>query len=157
VRRILCATDFSDAAAPAERLAVTLAQPLGAEVVLIHVASESPLWRETVGTPDVRAVFEAQRHWATDTLTKRVEAMNRDGARARWLLRVGVAWEEVVRAAAEEDADMIVMGTHGRTGLDRLLLGSVAERVVRRAPCPVLTVQPDHGGLAKEEESRDSR
>ena len=50
---------------------------------------------------------------------------------------------EIVRLAAEERADMIVMGTQGRTGLDRLLLGSVAERVIRRAPCPVLTVRPD--------------
>jgi nucleotide-binding universal stress UspA family protein len=57
-------------------------------------------------------------------------------------VRVGGAWSEIVRLATEEHADMIVMGTQGRTGLHRLLLGSVAERVIRQAPCPVLTVRP---------------
>jgi nucleotide-binding universal stress UspA family protein len=144
VKRILCPTDFSDAAAPAERQAVVLARPLGAELVLLHVASESPLWRETLGTPQVRAVFEAQRKWAADALAERAVALAGQGVSARCLVKVGVPWEEIVRVAADEGADMIVMGTQGRTGLDRLLLGSVTERVVRRAPCPVLTVRPDH-------------
>jgi nucleotide-binding universal stress UspA family protein len=56
---------------------------------------------------------------------------------------VGVPWQEIVRLAVEEHADMIVMGTQGRTGLERLLLGSVAERVIRQAPCPVVTVRHD--------------
>jgi nucleotide-binding universal stress UspA family protein len=150
VKRLLCPTDFSVAAAPAERLAVTMAQALGAELVLLHVASESPLWRESVGTAQVRAVFEAQRKWAAETLAARCEGPGGQGLSARWVLKVGVPWEEIVRAATEEHADMIVMGTHGRTGLDRLLLGSVTERVVRAAPCPVLTVRPDHreGGVS---------
>ena len=92
---------------------------------------------------DVRAVFEGQRKWAADTLGARAEALAAQGVAARVVVRVGLPWEEIVRLAAEEHADMIVMGTQGRTGLDRLLLGSVAERVIRRAPCPVLTVPPD--------------
>jgi len=66
-------------------------------------------------------------------------------------VKVGAPWQEIVRLAADEHADMIVMGTQGRSGLDRLLLGSVAERVVRHAPCPVLTVRPhpdDEGGAS---------
>jgi nucleotide-binding universal stress UspA family protein len=144
VKRVLCPTDFSDAAAPAERLAVTMAQALGAELVLLHVASESPLWRESVGTAQVRAVFEAQRKWAADTLAQRCQAPGGQAASARWILKVGVPWQEIVRTAADEHVDMIVMGTHGRTGLDRLFLGSVTERVMRTASCPVLTVRPDH-------------
>ena len=151
MKRILCATDFSDSAAPAERLAVTLAGPLGAEVVFLHVASEAPLWRESAGTAQVRAVFEAQSKWAAGTLTERAGAVNAHGVSARWLLRVGGAWQEIVGAATEEHADLIVMGTHGRTGLDRLLLGSVAEHVVRRAPCPVVTVPPEDLAAAKKE------
>jgi nucleotide-binding universal stress UspA family protein len=151
VKRIVCATDFSDSAAPAERLAVTLAGPLGAEVVFVHVASEAPLWRESAATAQVRAVFEAQRKWAADTLAERAGTVSADGVTARWLLRVGGAWQEIVGAATEEHADLIVMGTHGRTGLDRLLLGSVAEHVVRRAPCPVLTVPPDDRSKSKKE------
>jgi nucleotide-binding universal stress UspA family protein len=143
MKRLLCATDFSEPAVAAERQAVRLARALGAELVLVHVASEAPLWRESVYTPDVRAVFEGQRRWAADTLTARIQALAADGMTARSVVKVGVAWEEIVRLAAEEHADMIVMGTQGRTGLDRLLLGSVAERVIRRAPCPVLTVRPD--------------
>jgi nucleotide-binding universal stress UspA family protein len=144
VKRLVCPTDFSDAAAPAERLAVALARPFGAEVVLVHVATVAPLWRESViGAADVRAVFEAQRTWASNVLTERASALGAQGITARWLLKIGAPWQEIVRAATDEHADMIVMGTHGRTGLDRLLLGSVAERVVRHAPCPVVTVHPD--------------
>jgi nucleotide-binding universal stress UspA family protein len=143
VKRILCATDFSDAAAPAEKLAVTMAQALGAQLVLLHVASESPLWRESLNTAQVRAVFEAQHKWAADTLADRCLAGG-PTVEAHWVLKTGVPSVEIVATAIDEHADMIVMGTHGRTGLDRLLLGSVAERVVRTAPCPVLTVRPDH-------------
>jgi nucleotide-binding universal stress UspA family protein len=154
VKRILCATDFSDSAAPAERLAVTLAGPLGAEVVLLHVASDAPLWRESARLAQVRAVFEAQRKWAVDTLTERAQASSAHGVSARWLLRVGGAWQEIVGAAIDEHADLIVMGTHGRTGLERLLLGSVAEHVVRRAPCPVITVPPDGRVTAEKKEDQ---
>jgi nucleotide-binding universal stress UspA family protein len=156
VKRLLCPTDFSDAAASAERQAATLARALGAELVLLHVASENPLWRETVGSTQVRAVFEAQRKWAADTLAARITALGAEGVSARSLVKVGVAWEEIVRAASDEHADLIVIGTHGRTGLDRLLLGSVAERVVRRAPCPVLSVRPDTPNL-EGGSPRDSR
>jgi universal stress protein A len=143
VKRIVCPTDFSERAAPAERQAVRLAKALGAELVLAHVGTEAPLWREGFYTPDVRAVFESQRKWAADTLADRVVALAADGVVARAVVRVGLPWEEIVRLATDEHADMIVMGTQGRTGLDRLLLGSVAERVIRRAPCPVLTVRPN--------------
>jgi nucleotide-binding universal stress UspA family protein len=143
VKRLVCPTDFSERAAPAERQAVGLAKALGAELVLVHVGTEAPLWREGLYTPSVRAVFEAQHKWAANTLAERVAALAADGVAARAVVRVGVPWDEIVRLAAEEHAEMIVMGTQGRTGLDRLLLGSVAERVIRRAPCPVLTVRHD--------------
>lgn len=143
MKRIVCPTDFSERAAPAERQAVRLAKALGAELVLAHVGTEAPLWREGFYTPNVRAVFESQRKWAADTLADRVVALAADGVVARAVVRVGPPWEEIVRLATEEHADMIVMGTQGRTGLDRLLLGSVAERVIRRASCPVLTVRAD--------------
>ena len=149
MKRILCPTDFSEAAGPAERQAVALAKVLGAELVLLHVASEAPLWRETLGTAEVRKVFESQHKWVSDALAERAVALQAEGLSARSLVKVGVPWEEIVQAAADERADLIVMGTLGRTGLDRLLLGSVADRVVRRAPCPVLTVRPtggDNGG-----------
>jgi universal stress protein A len=143
VMRIVCPTDFSQSAERAERQAAELARSLGAEVVLLHVASEAQLWREGVMTPALRRVFEAQRKWAADTLAARVVARAAKGIAARSVVKTGAAWEEIVRVAAEEHADMIVMGTQGRSGLERFMLGSVAERVVRRAPCPVLTLRPD--------------
>jgi universal stress protein A len=141
MKSILCPTDFSDAAANAERQAIDLARALGAELVLLHVASDAPLWSETLYTPELRIVFEGQRKWAEQALDARAKTLVADGVTARSVVRTGVAWQEIVRAVSEERADMIVMGTHGRTGLDRMLMGSVAERVVRQAPCPVLTVR----------------
>ena len=143
VKRIVYATDFSGQAAAAERQAIELAKALGAELVLAHVGTDAMLWREGIYTPEVRALVEGQRKWAADALAARAAALAGDGVTARAVVKVGVAWEEIVRLAAEEHADMIVMGTQGRTGLDRLLLGSVAERVIRQAPCPVLTVRPE--------------
>lgn len=142
MRRILFPTDFSEAAESAEREAARLAGASGAELVLLHVASEAPLWGETLYTAKVRDVFESQRRWAEDALAVRVAALAAAGVPARAVVRSGVAWEEIVRTAADEQADMIVIGTHGRTGLERIFLGSVAERVLRQAPCPVLTVRP---------------
>jgi nucleotide-binding universal stress UspA family protein len=141
--RIVCPTDFSESAVRAERQAAELARALGAEVVLVHVASEAPLWREGLMTPALRGVFEAQRKWAADALAARMVVLAAEGTQARSVVKVGVAWEEIVRVAVEEHADMIVMGTQGRTGLERFMMGSVADRVVRRAPCPVLTVRAD--------------
>lgn len=140
---IVVATDFSDAAAAGEAQALRFASRFAAELVFVHVAVESTLYGEGVfGMADVRAVYEAARRWATGRLEERVAAAKEAGLRARAALRVGVPHEEIVRAAAEEKAEMVVVGTHGRSGLDRVLLGSVAERVVRLTPCPVLTVRP---------------
>ena len=142
--KILCATDFSDAGQAAEAHAVSLARALGAELVYLHVNHETPLYGAgPLGTADVERVYEAQRRWASDTLAARVAAAQARGLRGRSVLRSGSPHAEIVAACASEGADMIVIGTHGRSGLDRLLMGSVAERVVRTAPCPVLTVRPE--------------
>jgi nucleotide-binding universal stress UspA family protein len=99
-------------------------------------------WSGLLYTPEMRAVFDSQRTWAADALAARVAALAAQGVGARAVVVDGQPDVEIVRVAAEHHAQMIVMGTQGRTGLDRLLLGSVAERVVRTAPCPVLTVRP---------------
>ena len=142
MKRFLCPTDFSEAAEAAVADAARLAAALGAEIVLLHVSSEAPLWSETLYTPKVRQVFESQRAWAATALETRVTALAAAGVPARAVVKSGVAWEEILRAAREEQVDVIVMGTHGRTGLNRMLLGSVTERVLRQASCPVLTVRP---------------
>ena len=145
--KILCATDFSEPGQAAETEALALARGLGAELIYVHVAVEAMLYGEApVAMGDVTRVYEAQRRWAEDTLRTRAAGAEARGVTSRWVLRVGVPFEQIVAAAADEKVDMIVIGTHGRSGLNRLLLGSVAERVVRVAPCPVLTVRPKPDG-----------
>ncbi len=140
--KILHPTDFSECAARAQATAVDLAGKLGGEIVLLQVLVETPLYGESVlNMPKVQSVYDAQRKWAEATLETRVGDLRQRGIKASWRAQVGVPFEEIVRVATEERADMIVMGTHGRSGLNRALLGSVAERVIRLAPCPVLTVR----------------
>lgn len=140
--KILHPTDFSECAEQARAQAIRLARALGAEIILFHVSVETPLYAEGMlagGT--VQRVYEAQRKWAEEALEARAAETRAAGAPARWKLTHGVPFDAIVQAAEEEGADMIVMGTHGRRGLEGLLLGSVANRVVRLAGCPVLTVR----------------
>ncbi len=140
--KMLHPTDFSDCALHAEAVAADLVGKLGGEIVLLHVLVETPLYGEGIlSMPKVRTIYDAQRKWAEQTLEGRVGALRQRGLKASWRSQVGVPFEEIVKIAEEERADMIVTGTHGRSGLDRVLLGSVAERVIRLAPCPVLTVR----------------
>lgn len=142
IRRILFATDFSDASRPAARRAVSLAKDSGAELLVVHVY-EPPV-RPAVDAflvPRVYDEFEAEiRSQADQGLAPIVARAAGAGVAARPLVLRGVADEAIARAAKDEAADLVVVGTHGRGGVARLLLGSVAARVVSSAPCPVLTV-----------------
>jgi nucleotide-binding universal stress UspA family protein len=144
-KKILVPTDLS---APSERawtVARGLARGLGAEVTLLHVFAEGTLYSEGfISNAQVRAAFASAREWVEKTLGEWAEAGRRDGIAVEISVRPGVAHAEIVAAARDMGADLIVIGTHGRSGLDRMLLGSVAERVLRLAPCPVLAVrEPD--------------
>lgn len=142
-QRILCATDFSDTAEAAWETACELARVHRAELVLVHVFTGLPMYSyaELPG-PTVQKVWEEQRQWVEQTLDERVAAATARGLTARGVLKIGAAATEIPETATEEHADLIVVGTHGRTGLNRLVIGSIAERVVRLAPCPVLTIKP---------------
>ena len=123
-------------------MARQLAGRLGAEIVLLHVLVEAPLFSEGPFTMEhARKVFEGARMWVEKMLGEWVAAAAASGLQARWIVRTGVPHKEIVAAAAQERAEVIVLGTHGRGGIDRALLGSVADRVIRLAPCPVLTVR----------------
>ena len=145
--KILHPTDFSECAVEAETLAVRLARPLDGEIILFQALVETPLYGEgLLNMREAQSIYDAQRKWAEDTLEARCGQLKQSGVKARWRLEVGAPFAEIVRAAEEEGADLIVMGTHGRSGLNRLLLGSVAERVIRLAPCPVVTVRQKQEG-----------
>lgn len=138
--RILFPTDFSEHARGAQNYAVALAREFGAELLVIHVVQ---LYSYVVdfGMENARQ-YEA----ITGTLQKLMDALLEELAaepiQVNGRLVQGDPAGEIVRTAADEACDLIVMGTHGRGALEHMLLGSVAERVVRKAPCPVLTVRP---------------
>lgn len=144
--KILHPTDFSACATHAEQFAVRLARDSRGEVILFQAVVEAPLYGEgLLNMREAQRVYDAQRKWAEETLEARAGQLREaEGIAVRWAVQVGAPFEEIVKVAEAEGVDMIVMGTHGRSGLNRLLLGSVAERVIRLAPCPVLTVrQPE--------------
>ena len=144
IRRILHPSDFSKASAAAFTKAVELAKTNGAELVLLHVlAPPLPLMAgEGYVSPKVYEDLEqSARAYASKGLARLVAKAKKAGVRAKAVLRDGVAHEQIVRAAGSPRADMIVIGTHGRTGLAKLFLGSVAGRVVSTAKCPVMTVR----------------
>lgn len=139
--RILVPTDFSSGSEQAWAVARQLAGRLGAEIVLLHVLIELPLFAGSLTMEHARDVFDAARRWAENMLGEWTAKAVASGLRARWVVATGVPHAEIAAAATRERADLIVLGTHGRGGLDRALLGSVADRVIRLAPCPVLSVR----------------
>ena len=143
IRRILHPTDFSPASRRALARAIDMARQQKAELVVCHVVSlVVPMVGEGYVPPRVYEEIEAStRRAAQRQLDAVVAKARRAGVRARALLVEGVPFERIGRNAKSQKADMIVMGTHGRTGLGRLFLGSVAERVIASSPVPVLTVR----------------
>ena len=138
--KILLPTDFSDHANEALRYATELAQTHAASLCLVHAYDllpyalpDGPIMDERQ-LESVRIAFQKQ----LDQLRQAAEASG--STRVETQLLQGPASSEIVRVAGEQHFDLIVMGTHGRTGLSHLLIGSVTEKVVRRAPCPVLTI-----------------
>jgi nucleotide-binding universal stress UspA family protein len=140
--RIVVPTDFSDCAEEAWGVAQRLAATLGSELILTHVFVAAPLWSEgPFSMEHAREVFDAARNWVSHELESWAGAARAKGVHVRTVLREGAPHAEILALAVDERADLIVLGTHGRGGVDRALLGSVADRLVRLAPCPVLTVR----------------
>lgn len=140
-KKILCAVDFSDPSREALRVAAGLARTSQATLVLVHVW-QPPMWTTDAGLQlPSDAMLEARAEEEAELAAWRVEAKQLGAGEVSAKLIRGVAWDEIVGAArADRDIDLIVVGTHGRTGLRRALIGSVAERVVRHAPCNVMVV-----------------
>jgi nucleotide-binding universal stress UspA family protein len=141
-RRILAPTDFSRPSARAVAKAVELARGSRGQLMLVHVlAPVVPLMGDGYIPPSTyEQIDEAHRRDARRRLTAAAARAARGGARVTTLMLDGIAAEQIARAAKRRRADLIVMGTHGRTGFTRFLLGSVAQRVLTMAPCDVLTV-----------------
>jgi universal stress protein A len=143
IRRILHPSDFSSASRVAFTKAIEAAKSNRASLLLVHVMM-TPVTMVGDGYISPRAWDDLQRSVRTHSqrqLNKLIARARKAGVRATSLLLEGAPAERIVRAAKSRRADLIVMGTHGRSGLAKLFLGSVAERVVATAPCPVLTVR----------------
>ena len=144
IRTILHPTDFSRASAPAFKRAVQMAKDNRAQLLILHVlAPASPmLMTDGYVPPKVYDDMEAAaRAEAQKQLRRLVEKAKHSGARVKPILLEGIAHERIIQAARSRKADLVVIGTHGRTGFARFFLGSVASRVLAISPCPVLTVR----------------
>lgn len=149
IRKILVPTDFSTCAEYALRYAVDMARALGAEVRICHASARPDYQVPNLVSPAMAAaaasmvdqlqqVFAAAEHEVQDL----VDRHRGDGVPISGTNADGEIDEAITHEAKAWGADMIVIGSHGRRGVSRILLGSVAERVVRHAPCPVLVVHP---------------
>jgi nucleotide-binding universal stress UspA family protein len=143
IRRILHPTDFSPASRPAFKEALDLAKMTGARLFLLHVLPALPVIPDVYIAPTTFDELQrGQRDGAQKQLLRLLARAKAARVRASGILReVGAAHEQIVRVARSKRVGLIAMGTHGRGGIARALLGSVAERVVRTASCPVLTVR----------------
>ena len=143
--RILHPTDFSKASAPAFARTIAEARQTRSELILLHVlAPVIPAVGASEGylSPSVyEEMSKSSRAWAQKQMDRLLAKAKTARVRARGMLLEGVAHEQIVRAAKRQRASLVVIGTHGRTGVARFFLGSVAARVAATAPCPVLTVR----------------
>jgi len=139
VKSILVPTDFSECSQAAVEQAVSLAQTLHVPIFLLHVM-EPPVYGLDFSLMHP-AILPVVRHKLVEMMQQVVDRMKNEGIEAEGHFVTGVPFVEIIKAAKKHEADLIVMGTHGRTGLAHVLLGSTAERVIQRAHCPVLTVK----------------
>jgi nucleotide-binding universal stress UspA family protein len=136
IKHILVPTDFSEPSDRALAMAVELVRSLDARLTLLHVWSiPNTGYAEALSWPIDEMQASAQR-----ALDDAVASTTKLHGRTSGVLREGIEWRQVLEVADEIGADLVVMGTHGRRGFSRLVLGSVAEKVVRLSPIPVLTV-----------------
>jgi len=157
VKLILCPIDFSEFSVRAYRYALSLAEHYRAQVVAQHIVE---IWRY----PSVGFVASAQlydefcqslRESGKQQLQEFVKNHTHDEIQPELVVHLGMAPDSILSFAQVRKTDVIVMGTHGQRGYDRLMLGSVTDRVMRRAPCPVLVVsQPPHDSMAAGEKRR---
>ncbi len=146
IKKILCPVDFSECSERALNYVCAFAEAYDAEVRLLHVleAAGAVFAYNELDVPEPELAQRLQAEYE-ERLRELTERIVRKGFSVSSEMVFGKPSVEIIQQARDWQADMIVLGTHGRTGLEHVLLGSVAEKVVRKAPCPVLTVRhPEH-------------
>ncbi|MFN0152715.1 MAG: universal stress protein [bacterium] len=144
--KILCPVDFSEYSKHALTYAVALAAQFRAKLTLVHVIEPIHLPADiALGAPGILHFEDGLVERARARLDSLVDVATLAELSVETRVLEGVAFAEIVKFAREENTDLIVLATHGQSGIAQLLLGSTAEKVVRKAPCPVLTVKsPEH-------------
>ena len=142
LKKILCPTDFSEASYEALKAANELALHFSAELCLVHVLSPDVQTSPDLAGSDLvlEEIEELDEKSLQDVVKQRIPKE----LHTRQIVVPGEAADEIIRMSEEQKADLIVIATHGQTGCRRILLGSVADKVVRLAPCPVLTIRAPH-------------
>ncbi len=161
IKKILFPTDFSLLSIAALKYAVQFARDYKATLHIVHVVDEAyQYWISMspstvpVGAPMVQDVVRSARQGLDRMIGERLPG----GLEVVSEVLIGRPFAEIVKYAADKQIDLIVIGTHGRGGLSQMLLGSVAEKVVRKAPCPVLTVHhPEHEFVLKDQQAEQSQ
>ncbi|HIE96516.1 MAG TPA: universal stress protein [Planctomycetes bacterium] len=146
LNRILVTTDFSEFSRPALTYACAMAARFDSELHLLHICPDPAMLvpeADGLGAIDLSGQAQACEEFAIAELQKLPGDGWENEHEVVRATRVGPSFFEIIQYAKELDIDLIVIGTHGRSGLMHLLMGSVAENVVRKAPCPVLTVKPE--------------
>ncbi len=144
ISKILCPVDFSESSDHALLYAVAFASTHGAQLTVLHVIEPPVCYPAGDGLFQPVAV-EGLEAASVEELERLVAELKQNYDNVVWEQVQGHAFPEIVQVARRDDVDLIVMGTHGRTGLAHVLMGSVAEKVVRSSPCPVLTIKhPEH-------------
>lgn len=143
IRRVLVPTDFSAQATVAVKYAAEMASKFDAELILLNIIPDTALVLPDAVMPTPMPVGDLTQltESAEAGLARVVKDMGLEGRNVHHEVRVGPPAAEIVAAATDLHADLVCVGTHGRTGLAHMFLGSTAEKVVRESPCPVLTVR----------------
>ena len=140
-QRFLVPVDFSEDANQAVKYAIDLASKLGARMTLLHVIQLLPLGSGDMGVIVPYTYFQDLEADITSRMQAYLERVTAAGLEGEIAVVRGVPFQEILETAKMQQVDLIIMGTQGRTGLQHVLMGSVAEKVVRLAPCPVLVVR----------------
>lgn len=146
IERILFPTDFSEGSASALKSAVDIVKRYNAKLYIIHVIYDATRAAEShIPHVSMDKIFKEMSDWAQEEIKKSYVEDLRGLPDVEKRILSGVPYEEIIKFAEKEKIDLIVIGTVGRSRLERFIFGSTAERVVRRAPCPVMTVRiPEH-------------
>lgn len=151
LRKILVPTDFSESARHALTYAISFAREYAAEVTLLHVVEDVAVsYASDLFPVPMAEVFNEISAYARKELGALASEVRARGVEVREVLVQGKPAAEILRVAREETFDMIILGTHGKGVLDQALFGSTTERVVRKAPCPVLTCRVSEHEFVKE-------